>query len=70
MMILLYYKCPKINLKHGGCDRLPLSDKILIATINSINKDNNKYFQYAATFALNYKEIRRIWGEHQKLKFL
>ena len=54
---LLRYKCHKINLKRGG-SYLDSSDeaKNKKTTINPIN-DNDKYFQYAATVTLNYKEI-------------
>ena len=30
------------------------------ATLNTINKNNNKFFQYAVTVALNYEKSRGI----------
>ena len=53
---LLYYKCHKINLNCGGSYKdSPDWIKNKKTTINSINKKNNKCFQYAATVALNYE---------------
>ena len=34
------------------------------------NNDDNKYFQYTATVALNHEEIEKNWKEYQKLKLL
>ena len=50
---LFYYKCQKINLNRGGSyvDSLEWV-KNEKATINSINKIDNKCFQYAATVSL------------------
>ena len=57
---LLDYKCYKINFKRGGSYLdSPDSIKKKKATINPKNRDN-KCFQYAATVALNYGEIKRI----------
>ena len=55
---LLYYKCNRINSIFGG-SYIDSSDwiKIKKATINPINKKNNKCFQYAVTVALNHEEI-------------
>ena len=52
---LFYYKCQKINLNRGGSyvDALDWV-KNKKATINSINKIDNKCFQYAATVSLNH----------------
>ena len=60
---LLYYKCLRINLNHGG-SYIDSPDWInnKKATINSINKKDNKYFKYAVTVALNHEEIRK---DHQ-----
>ena len=60
---LLYYKCHRINLNRGGSyiDSLDCI-KSKKATINPINKRNNKCFQYAITVGLNYEEI----GKHAK----
>ena len=55
---LLYYKCHKTNLIRGG-SYIDSPDwiKNKKVTINPKNK-NDKCFQYAATVALNYEEIR------------
>ena len=57
---LLYYKCHKINL---NCDRSYIDSPDWIknkkATINLVNKKDNKCFPYAVTVALNYEEIKR-----------
>ena len=55
---LLYYKCYKISYKSGESyiyspDRI----KKKKATINSKSRDG-KYFQYAGTVALSYREIK------------
>ena len=57
---LLYYKCHKINLNCGG-SYIDSSDwiKNKKATINPINKKDNKCFQYAVTVALNYEGIKK-----------
>ena len=54
---LMYYKCHKINPNCGGSyihspDWLKSN-----ATINPINKKDNKCFQYPVTVTLNYEEI-------------
>ena len=54
---LLYYKCHKINPNHGGSYIDWIKNKK--ATINPINKKDNKYFQYAVPVALNYEEIEK-----------
>ena len=66
---LLYYKCHKIN---PNC-RVSYIDspdwiKNKKATINPINKNNNKCFQYSAALALYYKEIGKDSGRIIKLK--
>ena len=55
---LLYYKCHKVNLNRGG-SYIDSPDwiKNKKATINPINKKDNKCFQYAVTAALYYKEF-------------
>ena len=57
---LLHYKCHKTNPNRGG-SYIDSPDWIQNknATINSINKKNNKRFQYAVTVALNHEEIRK-----------
>ena len=53
---LLYYKCHKINLDRGGSYiDSPDLIKNKKATINPINKKDNKCVQYAVTIALNHK---------------
>ena len=53
---LLSYKCHKINLNHGGSYKdSPDWIKNKKATINPINKIDNKCFQYAVTVAKNTK---------------
>ena len=57
---LLYYKCHKINLNLG---RLYIDSPDWIknrkATINPINKKDNKCFQYSVTVTLNLQEIKK-----------
>ena len=55
---LLYYKCHKINLNGGG-SYIDSPDwiKSKKATINHINKKDNKCFQYTITVGLNHEEI-------------
>ena len=66
---LLYYKCHKINLNHGGSYiDSPDSIKNKKATINPINKKNTKCFQYDGTVALNYKEIKADLQRITKIK--
>ena len=57
---LLYYKCHKINPSCSG-SYIDSSDwiKNKKATINPINKKDNKCFQYAVAVALNYEEIKK-----------
>ena len=58
---LLYYKCHKINPNRGGLYRNFLywiNSKE--ASINPINKRDNKWFQYAVTVALNHEESKKI----------
>ena len=56
---LLYYKLHKISLNRGGLYvESPEWLKNEKATINPKNNDD-KCFQYAVTFALNYKQIKR-----------
>ena len=57
---LLWCKCHETTFK---CDGSYISSLDWIknkkATINSINKEDNKCFQYAATVALNHEEIKK-----------
>ena len=57
---LMYYKCHKINPNRGGSYiDSPEWIKNKKATINPINKKDNKCFHYAVTVALNYAEIKK-----------
>ena len=58
---LLYYKCHKINLNCGRWYTV-FADwiKNKTAAINSINKKDNKCFQYPVTVAFNHEQI----GKH------
>ena len=66
---LLYYKCHKRNLNRGG-SYIDSPDwiKSKKATINSINKKDNKCFQYAVTALLNYGEINKDPQRITKIK--
>ena len=64
---LLYYKCHKINPICGG-SYIDSPDWIKKATINPINKEHNKCFQYAVTVALNHKEIKKDPQRITKIK--
>ena len=56
---LLYYKCHKINLNLGGSYiDFPNWIKNNKATTNSINKKDNKDFQFDITVVLNHEEIK------------
>ena len=57
----LYYKGHKINFNFGG-SYIDSPDwmKSNKETITSINKKDNKCFQYVVTVALNYEEIEQI----------
>ena len=55
---LLYCKCYKINLNRDeSYIDSPDCIKNKKATLNPINKKDNKCFQYALTFTLNQEEI-------------
>ena len=57
---LLYYKCHKIN-PNRSRSYIDSPDwvKNKKATINHINKKDNKCFQYTVTATLNYEEIKK-----------
>ena len=56
---LLYYKFHKRNPNCGG-SYIDSPDWIKNkATINPINKRDNKFFRYAVTVALNHEEIKK-----------
>ena len=68
---LLYYKCHKINPNRGGLYRdFPDWIQNKNATINPINKKDNKCFQYAVTVALNHEKIKKDPQRKQKLNLL
>ena len=66
---LLYYKWHKTNLNRSG-SYIDSPDwiKNKKATINPINKKNDKCFQYAVTIALNYKQIGKNPERITKIK--
>ena len=55
---LLYHKCQKINFKHCGSYT---DSPVWIKTTTTINPKNHhdRCFQYAATVALNFDEIKK-----------
>ena len=57
---LLYYKCQEIKPNRGG-SYIDTPDWIKNekATINPVNKKDNKCFQYAVTVPLNENEIKK-----------
>ena len=66
---LLDYKCHKINLNHGGSYiKSPDWIKNKKTTINSVNKKDNKCFQYAVAVALNHEEIGKHAERITKIK--
>ena len=66
---LLNYKCHKISLNRvGSYIDSPDWIKTKKATINPINKKDNKCFQYAKTVTLNRKEIKTDSQRITKLK--
>ena len=64
LFIMFIYKCHKTNRNRGESYKdSPDWIKNKKATINPINKKDNKCFQYAVTVALNQKEIKKIHKE-------
>ena len=64
---LLYYKCYKMNPNYGGSYIYsPDWIKNKKASINPINKKDNKYFLYAVTIALNHEEIKKRSPKNNK----
>ena len=57
---LLYYRCNQISFNRGGSyiDSLDWI-KSKKASVNLINKNDNKCFQYAIIIALNHEEIKK-----------
>ena len=65
----LYYKCHKMNSKRGGSYiDSPNWIKNKKAAVNPINKKDNKCIQYAATVALNHKNIKKYLQRMSKIK--
>ena len=66
---LLYYECHKINPNRGG-SYIDSPDwiKNKKATINTVNKKDNKCFQYAVTVALNHEEMGKNFERISKMK--
>ena len=61
---LLYWKYFKINPNHGGFNvDSPVWIKRKKATVNPINRKDNKYFEYTVTVALNHDEIKNTRNE-------
>ena len=66
---LLYYKCHKINPDRGGSYiHSPDWIKSKKATINPINRKDNKCFQYAVTVALKHEKIVKDPQRMTKIK--
>ena len=66
---LLYYKCHKINQRRGGTN-IDIPDWIINkkATINSINKRDNKFFKYSVIVALIHVKIDKHSERITKIK--
>ena len=59
MFIYRIIKCHKINPNHGGSYKdSPDWIKNKKATINLINKKDDKYFQYAVIVSLSHEKIK------------
>ena len=65
---LLYYKCHKINPNRGRSHTDSLNWVKKKATVNTINKKDNKCFQYAVTVALNHEQIGKHAERIAKIK--
>ena len=66
---LLFYKCHEINPSRGGSYiDSPNLIKNKKATINPINKKDNKCFQYVVTVALYHEQIGRTPERITKIK--
>ena len=63
----MHHKFHKINPNHGG-SYIYSPDWIKKATINPINKKDEKYFQYTVTVTLNYEEIGKNPKRITKIK--
>ena len=57
---LLYYECHKVNpSRSGSYINFPDRIKTKKATMNPINKKDDRCLQYAVTIVLNHEEIKR-----------
>ena len=66
---LLYYRCQKINFnRDGSYIDSPDLIKNIKATINPINKKDNKCFQYVLTLNLNLKKLKKDPQRITKIK--
>ena len=66
---LMYCKCHKVNFRHGD-SYIDYPDwiKKKKATINTENKDDDKFFQYVITVGLNYGTIESHPERFLKIK--
>ena len=64
----LYYKCHKKSKSYWIIYRFSQLDKNKKATINSINKKDNKCFQYTTTVELDHKETGKNSQRISKIK--
>ena len=64
---LLYYKLHKINPSCSG-SYIDSPDWKKKATMISINKNDNKLFQYAVTVMSNHEEIKKRFPKNDKIK--
>ena len=65
----MHYNFHKVNLNCGGLYiDSPDWIKNKKATINPVNKIDNKYFQYVITVALNYEQIKKDPKRITKIK--
>ena len=66
----MYYNLNKVSLSRGGSYiDSPKLLKNKKATINPKNNDD-KFFQYPLTVALNYEKLKKFLKEYQKLSLL
>ena len=65
---LLCYKCHKTNPHCSGSNKdFPDSTKNK-ATLNPINKNDDNFFKYAVTLALNYETIDKKSGKRKNIE--
>ena len=68
IFILRYYKCHKIKSNHGGSYADSPNWIKSKKTINSINKKDQKCFQFVVTVVLNYEETGKYAEGITKMK--